>query len=458
MSTITLKINNKGLNKKFIKYVIPSVASMWVSALYVMVDAMFVSKGVGPDALAAVNIAMPYTNFIFALSVLFSIGSSAVISMELGNKDTKNASKYFTMTIIGLVIISFTITIISLLFLDEIALFLGATPGILPMVKNYLSIIILFIVFYIVSYALEVLIKTDGYPHLSTIGVVISAITNIVLEYVFVLKFNWGVEGAALATGLARAFSFVFFMFHFLSKNSKLKICKFKFEFSYFKRIMTIGFSDCTTELSIGIVILLFNQCILKFLGEDALVSYSVISYINTLVLSTMLGISQGIQPLCSYYYGTNDKDSIKYLLHLSLKVVLVCSILIFIGCMLFDDFIVLMFIDKSDINLFNFTKNTFNIFSVSFLLLGFNAVTSGFLASLERTTDACIISLNRGLFAVSLSLILMILIFGGNGIWISTIASEGVVLLLSIMLLKRFNKNLDQVNYSSTANKIETV
>ncbi|MDB8805923.1 MULTISPECIES: hypothetical protein [unclassified Romboutsia] len=116
------------------------------------------------------------------------------------------------------------------------------------------------------------------------------------------------------------------------------------------------------------------------------------------------------------------------------------------------------MFIDKSDMNLFNFTKNTFKIFSVSFLLLGFNVVISGFLASLERTADACIISLNRGLFAVSLSLIIMILIFGGNGIWISTIASEGLVLLLSIMLLKRFNKNLDQLTYNSTAHEIKTV
>lgn len=310
MNLILSKNNNTALNKDFFKYVIPSIASMWISALYIMVDAIFVSKGVSSEALAAVNLAMPYTNFIFGLSVLFSIGSSTVISISLGKGENKKAKEYFSITIVLLTIISSIICIFSLIFLDEICLFLGATNSILPMVKSYLGVIILFIVFYIVSYALEVLIKTDGYPHLSTIGVIISALTNIVLDYVFVMKFNWGLEGAALATGLARLFSFVFFMSHFLGKNSKLKFCKFKFEMPFIKRIMSIGFSDCATELSLGIIILLFNQCILMFLKEDALITYSVISYVNTMVLSTMLGISQGLQPLCSYYYGTRDKKN----------------------------------------------------------------------------------------------------------------------------------------------------
>ncbi|NFH78972.1 MATE family efflux transporter [Clostridium botulinum] len=451
MNLILSKNNNTALNKDFFKYVIPSITSMWISALYIMVDAIFVSKGVSSEALAAVNLAMPYTNFIFGLSVLFSIGSSTVISISLGKGENKKAKEYFSITIVLLTIISSIICIFSLIFLDEICLFLGATNSILPMVKSYLGVIILFIVFYIVSYALEVLIKTDGYPHLSTIGVIISALTNIVLDYVFVMKFNWGLEGAALATGLARLFSFVFFMSHFLGKNSKLKFCKFKFEMPFIKRIMSIGFSDCATELSLGIIILLFNQCILMFLKEDALITYSVISYVNTMVLSTMLGISQGLQPLCSYYYGTRDKKTIKYLFSLSLKVVFVSSVFIFLICILFTEPIVLMFIDKSDMSLFNYTAHTFKIFSISFLILGFNVVTSGFLASLEKSIDACKISLGRGLFILSISLFLMIFLFGGNGIWISTIVSEIIVLIFSLLLLRKNLNVLEDIAPKNT-------
>ncbi|MEG0050534.1 MAG: MATE family efflux transporter [Terrisporobacter sp.] len=451
MITTLSNSTNNNFKNQFFKYVIPSVASMWVSALYVMVDAMFVSKGVGPNALAAVNIAMPYTNFIFGLSVLFSVGASTVISIKLGEKDHTKAKKYFSMTIFSLVIISLFICVMSLLFLDQIVLFLGATDSVFPMVKDYLKIIIIFIVFYIVSYAFEVLIKTDGYPHLSTIGVIISALTNIILDYVFVIKFNWGVEGAAFATGLARAFSFVFFLIHFLGNKSKLKFCKFKFNFSILKRIASIGFADCATELSIGVVILLFNQIIIKYLGEGALVSYSVVSYVNTLVLSTMLGISQGLQPLSSYYYGTGDCATVKSLLKLSLKYVMISSLVVFLVCIFFTDYIVLMFIDKSDMALFEYTVSKFRLFSISFLILGFNVVISGFLSSLEKTLDACKISLSRGLFVISISLFVTVLAFGGNGIWFSTIISECVVLVLSLITLKHALKDMDL--YSDESN-----
>ncbi|MEG1312407.1 MAG: MATE family efflux transporter, partial [Romboutsia sp.] len=267
---------------------------MWVFSLYSMVDGIFVSKGVGSEALAAVNISTPYINTIFALSILFSTGATTIVSMTLGNGDNKKASEYFTLNTVVVVIISVIITIISLLNLDKLAVFLGATDSTIVYVKEYLGTIILFVVFYIVSYSLEVLIKSDGYPHLATIGVIISAVTNIVLDYIFVLKLNYGVEGAAFATGIARVLSFSFFFIHFLRKKGKLQFVKFKFDFSIIKKIVYIGIPDFTTEISIAVVVLIFNQSILKVIGENALISYSVVCYINTLVLTTMMGISQG--------------------------------------------------------------------------------------------------------------------------------------------------------------------
>ena len=432
----TSSISRQKLKKDFFKYMIPSVLSMWVSALYIMVDGMFVSKGVGTTALASVNIITPFINMMFGLSVLFSIGSSTVISSSLGKNDNKKANEYFSLSIAFLTIISIILSIFSYIFVEDICKVLGANGEILLIAKEYLKIIIVFAPFYIVSYALEVIIKVDGYPHLSIIGVVISALTNIVLDYVFVFIFNWGVEGAGLATGLARAFSFIFFFIHFISTKSTLKFVKFKFDFSFIKRISKIGISDCVTEMSLGVVILLFNQVILYVIGEPGLVTYSVISYVNTLVLSTMLGISQGLQPLSSYYNGKNDNKSVKELIIIALKTTTILSLIIFVICLLFGDIIVTMFIDKGDLDIFNYTVKYFKTYSVSFILIGFNVLISGALASIHKTKDAGLISILRGIIMVSISIIVCTYLFGHIGIWISTIVSELLVFYISIRKL----------------------
>ena len=431
-------INRSKLKKDFFKYMIPSVLSMWVSALYIMVDGMFVSKGVGTTALASVNIVTPFVNMIFGLSVLFSIGSSTLISTSLGKKDNEKANEYFSLSITFLTILSIILAIFSYIFVEDICKILGANGEILNIAKEYLKIIIVFSPFYIVSYALEVLIKTDGYPHLSIIGVIISALTNIILDYVFVFIFNWGVEGAGLATGLARVFSFIFFFIHFTSAKSTLKFSKFKFDFKFIKTISKIGMSDCVTEMSLGIVILLFNQVILYVIGDLGLVTYSVISYINTLVLSTMLGISQGLQPLSSYYNGKNDNKSVKELVVIALKTTTILSLIIFTICLVFGDIIVTMFIDRSDLDIFNYTVKCFKTYSISFILIGFNVLISGALASMHKTKDAGLISISRGMIVVSISIIVCTYIFGHIGIWISTIISELIVLFISIRKLKK--------------------
>lgn len=210
---------NMSLGKRFFKYLAPSVVAMWVFSLYTMVDGIFVSKGVGELALAAVNISMPFINFIFAVSLLFSTGASTIIAIYLGKKDIKSANEVFSFNLVSIIILSIIILAITFFNLDRLALFLGATESTIGMVKDYLGIIIFFNGFFIVSYSLEVIIKTDGFPILATVGVIISALTNIILDYLFVIEFGWGVKGAGIATGLSQVFSTIFFLIHFLRKT-----------------------------------------------------------------------------------------------------------------------------------------------------------------------------------------------------------------------------------------------
>lgn len=443
---------NKNLFKQFLRYLVPSVVAMWVFSLYTIVDGIFVSKGVGELALASVNISMPFINFVFAISVLFSTGVSTVIAMYLGKKDLDKASEAFSLNLFTIAILAIIITIISILCLDYLAKILGATSDTIGYVKDYLFIISLFNVFFIVSYSLEVVIKADGFPLLATVGVVISAITNIILDYIFVIKLGYGVKGAAFATGIAQVLSTIFFLSHFLRKISTLKFVKFKFDFNTIKRITSLGFPDCTSELSVGIVTILFNQTLLRLIGQNALISYSVICYVNTLILMTMIGITQGAQPLISFNFGAGEIRNVNHLLKMGLTTVLITSVVVFVSSILFASNITGLFINPQETHLFNLTVSVFKLYSISFLFVGFNLIISGFFVAIEQPLYSSIISLGRSFILVTISLFLLTKLFGGDAIWITTAVSEFVCLVISLSLLFNFfrKRKLDNKDKSS--------
>lgn len=446
----------KDLFKQFLKYLGPSVAAMWVFSLYTIVDGIFVSKSVGELALASVNIAMPFINFIFAISVLFSTGASTIIAIYLGKKDLEKANEAFSLNLFTITALAIIITTTSILGLDYLAKILGATPDTIGYVKDYLFIISLFNIFFIVSYSLEVIVKADGFPFLATIGVVISAITNIALDYIFVIKLGYGVRGAAFATGIAQVFSTLFFLSHFLRKKSNLRFVKFKFSFKTIKRIISLGFPDCTSELSVGLVTILFNQTLLRLIGQDALISYSVICYVNTLILMTMIGITQGAQPLISYYFGAGEINKVNHLFKIALKTVLITSVLVFASSMIFAGNITGLFINPQETQLFTSTVFVFKLYSISFLFVGFNLIISGFFVSIEQPLSSAIISLGRSLVLVTISLFILTKLFGGNGIWITTAVSEFITLIIALSLLFKLfiNKNVENKDEIPDLNK----
>jgi len=427
------------MKKKFLKYVIPSVLAMWIYSLYTMVDGIFIAKGVGEIALAAVNISMPYVNATFAIAILFAVGTSTIASIHLGNKESKEASKIFTMNMIILISISITFTIVVLLNLEKIAYFLGATETTLKYVKEYLGIISFFSVFAMISYYLEVLVKTDGYPRLATIGVCISAITNIFLDYIFVIKLGYGVKGAAFATGISQLLACSVYIFHFIRRKSKINFVKFEFNFATIKRTIPIGASDFITELSSGFIIFMFNRIILKNIGETGIITYTIIMYLNNIVIMTMAGISQGTQPLISYYYGRDDKKTYTYFLTMAVKSVAVISLGIYVMCMLFAEQINGIFISKSEIEIFNYSVKAFRIYVPAYLIIGFNIVFIGFYSAIEKPMYSMILSLGRGLVVIVASLFIMSTMFGENGIWISSFVSEAVCLIIGSIIFAKF-------------------
>mgnify|MGYP002755105299 FL=1 len=429
----------KDIKNRFMKYVVPSVAAMWVYTIYTMVDGMFVARGVGTTALAAVNISMPFINTAFALGILFAVGASTKASIYKGQGDMEKANKVFTVSTVTVFSLALIVAIAALLNLERLAMMLGDDETTLPYVKDYLGIIIPFVVCYMTSYNLEVLIKADGYPQKAIVTTLAGAATNIVLDYVFVMVFHWGIKGAAIATGISQLMTLSIFLAHFLSKKSGFSFVKIQWKFKEVVSMAKIGVADSVTEFSVGAIIFLFNNTLIRVSGNDGVVIYTVIAYVSQLILMTMMGINQGMQPLVSYYHGREEHKIHKYILRIALIVAGTASLAAFVWGVLYPNPVVAVFIDRgADALLYENAVNAFKLFSFSFLPLGIVVILAGYFTALERPKSAMTISICRGLVLVVISLIIMTMLFGEIGIWLSMGVSETIALILAVTMYKR--------------------
>ena len=427
--------------KQFFKFVIPSVVSMLVFNLYTMVDGIYVARFVGEHALSAVNISMPYVNFIFAFSILFSVGTSTVVAIFRGENNMKSANETFTRNTIFLTVCALIITLLALVFQNELALFLGASEVTLPYVHDYLGVLIWFTFFFIVSYSMEVLVKTDGFPKLATAAVSVGAVTNIVMDYVLVVHVGMGIRGAAIATGLSQVLTFTVFTIHFLGKRGTIHWCKTTMDLSVYKRIIPIGTADFITELSAGTIIFLFNHAILKHIRDNGVVTYTVITYIYNIVMMTFTGISQGMQPLVSFYRGRREENTCRLFLRYALYSTFAMSMLALAICLFMTPALVSIFIDASRAELFTYTVHAFRIYSLCYLVIGYNIVCSGYFAAVEKSGYSFAISLLRGFVLIAASIWIMGELFQGEGIWYATLVCESSTLVVSIWCMLHSQK-----------------
>lgn len=412
------------LRKKFLKFVLPSIASMWAFSLYTMVDGVFVARGVGETAMSAVNLSAPFTSLVFMVGILLATGTSTVISVALGRGEVEEARNYFNQNLAVTVCVSLVLAALVLLNLERAALFLGATPDTLDYVKEYVGTIAVFAVFFTVSYNLEVQVKANGAPQVSTVGVASCALMNVALDALFVMGFGWGVWGAALATGLAQVTSTSVFFGYFLTHRERLRLGRFRRDLGAYRRIVPLGLSEGLNELSNGLVIFLFNHTILRFIGEQVLPAYTIISYVNTLVLMTMTGAAQGMQPLVSFSLGAGRRRDCHRLLGYGLAAAALFAALSFALGELGAPLIVGAFLERSSA-IFVYSVSALRLYAWSFLAVGFNVIFAAFFTAVERPGPAFAISLSRSLVLLALSLLTMAVLFGDRGIWLSTLVSE---------------------------------
>lgn len=431
----------QSLLKQFFHFSAATVASLMVFSLYSIVDGLFVARGVGEYAMTAVNLSVPFVNLLFSIAVIFAVGTSTIIAYLLGQKNAQSANKLFSQNLATLVVIGVTISVLVLVFTEPLARLLGAEEVTLEYTIHYLQGLAPFAVCFMISYNLEVLVKTDGRPRLALVTVCVGCVTNCVLDYLAIFHWGLGIWGAAAATGLSQLLTCIIYLTHFLGKHTTFHPVRFRMDWKIYRRLLPIGISDGLTELCNGLMIFLFNHTILRCIGTDGLVAYTIIAYANTLVINITMGVSQGSQPLISFQNGRGDGTAIGNLLRYGLRTMCGIAAVCFTVLFLAAPKLVAVYLPEAGAEMLTFATDAFRRYSLCYLPVGFNIYIAGFLTAMERPLPAVSISTGRGLILQGSILLLLAAVLGGSSIWFAPVISEVLCLGLSVFFLLRLRR-----------------
>lgn len=431
----------QSLLKQFFHFSAATVASLMVFSLYSIVDGLFVARGVGEYAMTAVNLSVPFVNLLFSIAVIFAVGTSTIIAYLLGQKNAQSANKLFSQNLVTLVVIGVTISVLVLAFTEPLARLLGAEEVTLEYTIHYLQGLAPFAVCFMISYNLEVLVKTDGRPRLALVTVCVGCVTNCVLDYLAIFHWGLGIWGAAAATGVSQLLTCLIYLTHFLGKHTTFHPVRFRMDWKIYRRLLPIGISDGLTELCNGLMIFLFNHTILRCIGTDGLVAYTIIAYANTLVINITMGVSQGSQPLISFQNGRGDGTAIGRLLRYGLRTMCGIAAVCFTVLFLAAPKLVAVYLPEAGAEMLTFATDAFRRYSLCYLPVGFNIYIAGFLTAMERPLPAVSISTGRGLILQGSILLLLAAVLGGSSIWFAPVISEVLCLGLSVFFLLRLRR-----------------
>mgnify|MGYP002508387348 CR=1 FL=1 len=424
--------------KSLLGYIFPALGGLFVTYLYNVVDGIFVGQGVGPAALGAVNIGVPFITFVVAIAAMFPMGGATVVAIRIGREDKDGANCAFMTALSLTLLLSVILTIIGMLFSQQIVDLSGASRLSTEMRKmstDYLFYYSAFSVPMLMSTCLSVFVRNDGSPTLSFLGMCVGAAANIFMDWLFIFPLNMGVIGAAIASGLGQVFSLIVLLSHFIRKKGELRIKLFKVDFSLVRKISKRGVPEAVTQLTTPVTALCYNLVLARMIGDIGISTFSVLSFIYSLANAILSGVAQGLQPLWGHCYGKRDTEEMGWYFRCGIIINSILSILIYGLLFLFDEPVICIF--NRDTELVQTASAALPIFSLSFIPMALNLIYTAYLFSTKRTEAADIIAISRGIVMKALAIFCVPMIWGSNAIWIAPFIAEIVTLVFAVGLNK---------------------
>lgn len=436
-------LGTEKLSKLFIKFTIPSIIGMIFVGIQGIIDGLFVGNVLGGNALASVNLVQPYMQIIMAAALIISVGAQSIIGINLGKGESEKAQNIFRTASILLILISILVTILGVFFSEKIALILGANEVLLEGSSTYIQIISYFTAFIAVMFLFEMVVRVIGKPNISLVSMIISVVLNIVLDYLLINKFNLGIKGAALATGISYTMAFLINMIPFVSKKTIINLYKGKFDKSVLFQMIYNGSSEGVSSISNAISMFLFNTALMKIAGENGIAAFSIINYIAQVGYMVLFGISDGIRPIISYNFGAENENRVNKTLKISIIVNIIIGAIIFIVMSTFSKQLIEIFL-KDGKYVVEIASTGAKIYGIAFLFNGTNILISSYFTAIDDPKNSIIVAMSRGIVFIFIGIVILPYIFGINGIWMTIVFADIITILLCYRLLK--NKGFEKV------------
>ncbi len=437
-----LDLGNEKIEKLLLNFSIPCIISMLVGALYNIVDQIFIGNGVGYMGNAATNVVYPFTVIALAFALLIGDGTSAIYSLYLGKKDFKTANKSVENSIVLLIILSIIITLIGLIFKENILTIFGVTKGTYSYAKDYFEIILLGIPFYILTSGLNGVVRADGSPKYAMFATLLGALLNLILDPIAIFVFDMGVRGAALATIIGQIISCIVTFIYFI-KPKKLILSKksLKLDKVISKKIFLLGISSFITQVSIVVVIAVANNMIVKYgalskYGSDIPLSVvGIVMKVFVIIISIVIGTSIGGQPIIGYNFGANKIDRVKKTFKLILISNIIIGIIAFILFQFFPQYIINIFGNES--KLYNeYAVLTFKIYLSGIIFTCITKSSSIYLQSMGKSFKSMVLSICRDIIIFIPVLVILAKYFGVVGMLWAALIADVITFILAMIIL----------------------
>ncbi len=439
-----IRLSDHFTYKTLLRFVLPSIVMMVFTSIYGVVDGLFVSNFAGKTAFAAINIVMPFIMVLGGIGFMIGTGGTALVSKVLGEGDGKKANRYFSMMVLFTLIVGAVLTAIGVVFMEPVSRFLGATDEMIDDCVVYGRIVNGFTISFMLQNVFQSFLIAAEKPRLGLGATVAAGVTNMVLDALFVAVFEWGVAGAAIATGISQCVGGILPLIYFMRPNSsRLHLVPAKLEIKPILSACGNGSSELMSNISSSIVSMLYNFQLLKYIGEDGVSAYGVLMYVQFVFVAIFIGYSIGCAPIVGYNYGAQNFAELKNMRKKSIRLMTTSGVALAALAFLLGPPIAKIFVGY-DQGLFELTVHAFQLFSFAFIFAGFNIFASSFFTALNNGGVSAAISFLRTLLFQTSSVMLLPLIFGVDGIWYAVTAAEVFACIISTVFLiikqKKYN------------------
>lgn len=422
--------------KNLLRFTFPTVMMMVFISVYGVVDGFFVSNYAGKTAFAAINLIMPFVMVLGGMGFMIGTGGTALVSKVMGEGDSERANRLFSEMISFTVIFGAVLSAVGVAVMRPVSVLLGATPEMIDDCVLYGRIVVGFTAAFMLQNVFQSFFIAAEKPKLGLVATVAAGLTNMVLDALFVGGFNWGIAGAAVATGISQCVGSIFPLIYFAAQNkSRLRL---SFAMPEIKPVLAScanGSSELMNNISASIVGMLYNFQLMRLLGEDGVSAYGVMMYVQFIFTAVFFGFSTGSAPIISYHFGADNPSEVKNMLVKSVVFMEAAGAVLTAAAIAMSPLLADIFVGY-DVQLKELTEHAFRIYCLHFLLAGFNIFASSFFTALNNGAVSAAISFIRTLVFQVAAVLLLPLVLGENGIWCSVLVADAGATVLSVIFL----------------------